>query len=64
MLYRSSSVSDYIADVVSEDDNHLIKAFHHRILDDSNIMSIINQTKADQLQGEKYSSNEKKKKVL
>ena len=64
MLYRSSSVSDYIADVVSEDDNHLIKDFHHRILDDSNIMSIINQTKADQLQGEKYSSNEKKKKVL
>jgi citrate synthase len=64
MLYRSSSVSDYIADVVSEDDNHLIKGFHHRILDDSNIMSIINQTKAEQLQGEKYSSNEKKKKVL
>ena len=64
MLYRSSSVSDYIADVVSENDNHLVKAFHHRILDYSNIMSIINQTKADQLQGEKYSSNEKKKKVL
>ncbi|MBQ8672259.1 MAG: filamentous hemagglutinin N-terminal domain-containing protein [Alphaproteobacteria bacterium] len=64
-LYRLPTVSDYISSVIgSSDGDNPVSDFHNKLVNESNIMGIINQTKDDRLKGEKYSEDAKKKKVL
>ena len=64
-LYHSPTVSDYISSVIGlRDDDNYVRDFHDRLLNESKTMSIINQTKNNRLNGEKYSQTNKKKKVL
>ena len=64
LLYHSPTVSDYISSVIGSIDDDYVRDFNNRLLNESNIMNIINQTKNDGLKSEKHSKADKKKKVL
>ena len=64
LLYHSPTVSDYISSVIGSIDDDYVRDFNNRLLNESNIMNIINQTKNNGLKSEKHSEADKKKKVL
>ena len=63
-LYQRPTISDYISSIIGSEDYRYVSGYHGMILDDTNIMRIINQTKTDKLKGKKYSEDEKKEKLL
>ena len=64
LQYHSPTVSDYISSVIGSIDDDYVRDFNNRLLNESNIMNIINQTKNNGLKSEKHSEADKKKKVL
>lgn len=59
------SLSDYVSNVSKvNDDMDYLKGLSGAPLDETNIMNIINQNKTDDADGEKYSEEEKKEKIL
>ncbi|MEE6206858.1 MAG: leukotoxin LktA family filamentous adhesin [Alphaproteobacteria bacterium] len=62
-LSQALTVSDYIATLIDTPDDYII-GNHKKTSDDGDVMSIINQNKADQLKEEKYTKDEKQKEKL
>ena len=62
-LSQALTVSDYIATLIDMPDDYII-GNHKKASDDGDIMSIINQNKADRLKEEKYTKDDKQKEML